>query len=66
MRGFKIYFDFVDASNVQQVLTNESNLTQNYSLNQYCNNFALIKPIGKYILCNGEFSFLFFLIFMNS
>ena len=47
MRGFKIYFDFVDSN----VLTNESNLAQNYSLIQYCNNFVLTQPIGKYILC---------------
>ena len=46
MPGFKIYFDFVD-SNVQQFLTTESNLAQNYSLNQYCNNFTLTQPIGS-------------------
>ena len=47
MPGFKIYFDFVDSN----VLTTESNLAQNYSLNQYCQNFTLTEPAGKFILC---------------
>ena len=48
LRGFKIYFDFIE----QQSNLSDSNLNQmNDSLNQYCNNFTLTKPDGKYILC---------------